>query len=583
MATSAASPGSNAESNAQKLSAPKDKTCPFCGVNFTSSSLGRHLDLYIKEKNPKPPDGVHNVDEIRKLRGGITRRQARGSATRRESSTPGSVTRMPNYDQTSMLGYDTAMNTPEARMQFKLNELNWQATGVINGLPGRGSAPTPSLARDPSTGHHQQLKADYEMRRKALEERENGRAAELALQEVLGSINAATSLKPEAKPLFDFNPYSMSFPALCLRILPTPPTLFSATPFAQIDSWTVEPPGQEQHESTAQTICDLLKQRDQQSLQLPEERTMREIKQQDPEARRLLQHVKDAYRHWESLSDEQRTEAWKLEMLRAFSTVRDEASETSTALDEARKEIEHLRNENDKLSRCQQPREFILHPPSLLPVPSSAAKALNNPDFDFDRLMDKWRGVVRENRRGMEAQRTFVESPSSQPQPPTPFQQPPTPAPPQPNSLITAGTAHAHPFSQQPSNFTSLNHGHTNGTNGINHISKSNNIGQTNGTGKDTRLNNDTNMGDEEEEDRDADGDADVEIDGDGTPGNQQQQQQQQTWNAGNVKNKASVDGIDQRFLDPKLDGTAGARAGAQEEAMGMGMDGVEGGSFMEE
>lgn len=67
--------------------APKDKNCPFCGQAFTSSSLGRHLDLYIKDKNPKPSDGIHNVDEIRKLRGSITRRQPRGSS-RRDTSTP---------------------------------------------------------------------------------------------------------------------------------------------------------------------------------------------------------------------------------------------------------------------------------------------------------------------------------------------------------------------------------------------------------------------------------------------------------------------------------------------------------------
>lgn len=67
--------------------APKDRCCPYCGQSFTSSSLGRHLDLYIKDKNPKAPDGLHNVDEIRKLRGSITRRQPR-RGTRRGSSAP---------------------------------------------------------------------------------------------------------------------------------------------------------------------------------------------------------------------------------------------------------------------------------------------------------------------------------------------------------------------------------------------------------------------------------------------------------------------------------------------------------------
>jgi hypothetical protein len=70
-----------------KAGAPKDKACPFCRQQFTSSSQGRHLDLYIKEKNPMQPDGVHDVDEIRKLRGRITRKQPRNSTSKREGST----------------------------------------------------------------------------------------------------------------------------------------------------------------------------------------------------------------------------------------------------------------------------------------------------------------------------------------------------------------------------------------------------------------------------------------------------------------------------------------------------------------
>ncbi|KAJ2989622.1 hypothetical protein NUW58_g3381 [Xylaria curta] len=82
-ATAAESPA------AQKTSAAKDRQCPYCGQAFTSSSLGRHLDLYIKEKNPKPPDGIHDVDAIRKMRESITRRQPRGSLVRRDASNPG--------------------------------------------------------------------------------------------------------------------------------------------------------------------------------------------------------------------------------------------------------------------------------------------------------------------------------------------------------------------------------------------------------------------------------------------------------------------------------------------------------------
>src|SRR5213083_1093542 len=82
----AESSGRNDDAGTTK--APKDKNCPYCQQAFTSSSLGRHLDLYIKEKNPKPPDGIHDVEAIRKLRGNITRRQPRNSLARRDASTP---------------------------------------------------------------------------------------------------------------------------------------------------------------------------------------------------------------------------------------------------------------------------------------------------------------------------------------------------------------------------------------------------------------------------------------------------------------------------------------------------------------
>ena len=72
--------------NTSTPKAVKDRNCPFCQQAFTSSSLGRHLDIYIKPKNPKPSDGIHIVEEIRKIRGSVTRRQARGTPRRRSTA-----------------------------------------------------------------------------------------------------------------------------------------------------------------------------------------------------------------------------------------------------------------------------------------------------------------------------------------------------------------------------------------------------------------------------------------------------------------------------------------------------------------
>ena len=185
------SPGSTGDS--AKKPAVKDSKCPFCGVYFTSSSLGRHLDLWIKEKNPKAPDDIHDIAEIRKIRGNVTRRQARSNVTKREGSTPSSSKQTPIRDQRSPS--DTLFNSnlepsDATRVRVHVNRPNWQTTGVINGLPpfsrdglspvdGKRSVPTSSVKMSILRKQH------------AVEENDRAMAAESALKEVLGIVKAA--------------------------------------------------------------------------------------------------------------------------------------------------------------------------------------------------------------------------------------------------------------------------------------------------------------------------------------------------------------------------------------------------------
>jgi hypothetical protein len=176
-----ASPPCGAENEAGKLT--KDRNCPFCGQAFTSSSLGRHLDLYIKPKNPKPADGVHDVDEIRKMRGNITRRQSRVASIKRDSSTPaGPASARYSYD-------DRALSTPDLRrVNWTVNRPGWEATGVMNDLPPR-LEPRPSDRRDSTK--RDQLKTELDQRQKLTEELDTGRAAQLALREILDTVKYA--------------------------------------------------------------------------------------------------------------------------------------------------------------------------------------------------------------------------------------------------------------------------------------------------------------------------------------------------------------------------------------------------------
>ena len=200
-----AEPASQSGDSTPKLGAPKDKNCPYCGQAFTSSSLGRHLDLYIKEKNPKPPDGLHDVDAIKKLRGGITRRQPRGSiGGRRESSTP-IGTPKPGMKKDGLGQENEGFRSPaipkdgfvvDSTMKCRVFQPTWEATGVINDIPannGGENAPEPNKRPGMSRTVSKQViqKAQFDMKQKLADAMDTARAAELALRELVSSWRAA--------------------------------------------------------------------------------------------------------------------------------------------------------------------------------------------------------------------------------------------------------------------------------------------------------------------------------------------------------------------------------------------------------
>ena len=219
MAEQMGTPGSNADTsiNGGKLGAPKDKACPFCRQQFTSSSLGRHLDLYIKQKNPKPPDGVHDVDAIRKLRGGITRRQPRNSTSKREGSTPAgtpsgherrsprpesvSGNRSPRRDDNASSDRFSHGGRPPT---YTINQPTWETTGVMNIIPPNRNGDSARCwdgderdagrkvdNRARSVSKQMLAKTTFEQKQKMMDALDNAKAAELALRELLGSIRAA--------------------------------------------------------------------------------------------------------------------------------------------------------------------------------------------------------------------------------------------------------------------------------------------------------------------------------------------------------------------------------------------------------
>lgn len=178
-----------------KQSAVKDKKCPFCDQAFTSSSLGRHLDLFIKAKNPKPSDGLHDVAAIQRLRGPITRRQPRNSA-RRDRSTPSSARdSSSHYQRSPIVAQHTTNGNENDGESFRtfVNQANWQATGVINELPPTPRNPKPRGSLGSRRASPPKIPAKDSKRSKEdfLEVVDRARALELALREVLENYKVA--------------------------------------------------------------------------------------------------------------------------------------------------------------------------------------------------------------------------------------------------------------------------------------------------------------------------------------------------------------------------------------------------------
>ncbi|KAI9727055.1 MAG: hypothetical protein M1834_008523 [Cirrosporium novae-zelandiae] len=458
--------GSPAESHTPgKAAAPKDRQCNYCQQWFTSSSLGRHLDLFIKESNPKLPDGIHDVEEIRRLRRGITRRQARNSSTKRES-TVSKASPSSNIDGVDTLSPNLAdghllNKTPPEGYRVLLNQANWQATGVINGLPGTMvQRPLPNIAPKTAQARRTSMKTDFMRRQENDDEVDTGRAIELALKELLGNIKAANMRsKPPSTPFTAADPLTMTFPALCLQFLPPPPTLFSTAPLPSPSSWSIDPPGPPQLEALTRCFHETInnwKMSRLASITQPQQPTKPKLNGRSPMmgntsnqnsspnpievqavtiADQTLTHLTSAFTHWKALPDADKISQWRLELARAFASARSARSESDAQLVRVQHEAAHLHWQIEQLNQCQFPKEFVMAPPrEMKDLPDAVVG--NGPDssdvdedetWSFESIVGRWKDVVQRERfarRGLASQRPL---PQQRPQSQAQSQQPQTP------------------------------------------------------------------------------------------------------------------------------------------------------------
>ncbi|OAL27063.1 hypothetical protein AYO20_09871 [Fonsecaea nubica] len=441
----------NAAHPPTKAPAVKDKECPYCHQQFTSSSLGRHLDQFISKKKP---DGVHDVEEIRRLRGGITRRTARSSkrdkdknereGTRSSQASPGpSIGPQPG----TLISSAVELNRlPPGGMHVRLNRLNWQATGVITDpttldSPVTAAAtaiappPTPAVVSSPS-GTKRSFSV-YAQDLNHTTNAENTRALELALREVLDCLRAATKhASPKPSP-FKFDVQSETFPSLCLKVLPAPATLFQASPFSTPQSIPINPPGPDQLAPLRQMLTSTIDHWKWQTLRLAQPTTSNIAEEADFLTRSATQwtestlsHLEASFQNWMAHPTEIRNLLWQVELLRAYNTEQQKVQEMEEKLERLQQEANQLQQQVEYLSRCQWPREMALWPPerktfgssmreelrlmSLNKAPAGSARA-DAPDdmasmpsenvntrqgdkWDFDKLVNKWKAHVKEDK-----------------------------------------------------------------------------------------------------------------------------------------------------------------------------------------
>lgn len=189
----------NSKGISSKINAPKDRICPFCHRAFTASSLGRHLDLYIREKSSKPPDSLHDVEAIRRLRSGVTRRVRAASCGSKES-TPAEILTSALNDED--LKQDDDLKGSSAHVNKSMHAANpvnsdyryvprWELNGVLTDVSAWSSVDTDHPLNQAPGADILAESSNPDLKSKFTHALDTARAAELALREIVSSWRAS--------------------------------------------------------------------------------------------------------------------------------------------------------------------------------------------------------------------------------------------------------------------------------------------------------------------------------------------------------------------------------------------------------
>ena len=134
----------------------------------------------------------------------------------------------------------------------------------------------------------------------------------------------------------------------------------------------------------------------------------------DPDPQKLFCHIAEAYNHWSCQPESVRQEYWQIEILRSFSRSNDLRRDSEMNLENARREIEYLRSSMRASGGPERsPITFSLGTETVKELGKHGMDLRN---WDYDRLIEKWKSVVRDNKNGtagMAAQKPLPDSATS--------------------------------------------------------------------------------------------------------------------------------------------------------------------------
>lgn len=112
-----------------------------------------------------------------------------------------------------------------------------------------------------------------------------------------------------------------------------------------------------------------------------------------------FQHLSSTYESWKALPDKHKQEIWRAECAKAFAREQEKHKETTSKLELAEQEIQHLRAQLSQRSPYDPGSDYSLFPNSTLPISRATSSQLPNPaTWNSESLISTWRARIQHQR-----------------------------------------------------------------------------------------------------------------------------------------------------------------------------------------